>query len=120
MEPAVLAPLYAALCVREEPPSDEEAEELGMRTVVRVYRAREGLRKAEAGPGMEKDSEGVYRVVGEVFGVEVPAVSTGDDKTGGRGGFPDAAWANSVFVFRFVGRLEEEEREEIGGFGVEG
>ncbi|KAF9463283.1 hypothetical protein BDZ94DRAFT_637061 [Collybia nuda] len=91
VESTALIPLYTRLCMRDEPPNDEEADALGIKTTVRVYRARELLRTVPAitgGPAgglpstATRNKDKVLQVVNEVFRMETPASSPVDDKTG--------------------------------------
>jgi hypothetical protein len=44
VDPSHTVPLLSALCLRDEGPTDEETEQLGMKTSLLIYRARESLR----------------------------------------------------------------------------
>lgn len=44
VDPVYLVPLYVKLCMRDEGPSDEETEIMGMKTSLIIFRARERLR----------------------------------------------------------------------------
>ncbi|KAG5634371.1 hypothetical protein H0H81_002209 [Sphagnurus paluster] len=68
IDSARLVPLYAELCSRPDTLDEEEAEALGLKTAVLVFRARERLRavlsnegKSPLPLGLEKDD--VHRVI---------------------------------------------------------
>ncbi|KAF9460724.1 hypothetical protein BDZ94DRAFT_1169173 [Collybia nuda] len=82
-----LVPLYAILCSRDEPPNDEEADALGSKTAIRVYRARERLRAQSPDGGRSPLPEGiglsqVYDTLSAMFGMASPVSSPIEDKAG--------------------------------------
>ncbi|KAF8161498.1 hypothetical protein B0H34DRAFT_381923 [Crassisporium funariophilum] len=52
-EPMYLVPLYVKLCMRDEGPTDEETEKMGMKTSLIIFRARERLRFRPLGAGKD-------------------------------------------------------------------
>lgn len=44
VDPVHLVPLYVKLCLRDESPTDEETDIMGMKTSLIIFRARERLR----------------------------------------------------------------------------
>lgn len=85
VDPTYLVPLYAILCSRDEPPNDEEADTLGSKTAIRVYRARERLRAQPSDGGRSPLPEGmginqVYDTLSLMFGLPSPVTSPIDDK----------------------------------------
>lgn len=87
VDPTYLVPLYAIMCSRDEPPNDEEADALGSKTAIRVYRARERLRAQPSDGGRSPLPEGmginqVYDTLSLMFGLPSPVTSPIDDKLG--------------------------------------
>ncbi|TFK45107.1 hypothetical protein BDQ12DRAFT_48490 [Crucibulum laeve] len=50
VDPVYLLPLYAEMCSREEPPTQDESNILGMETTFNIFRARERVRAQPGSP----------------------------------------------------------------------
>lgn len=60
---------YIDLCLREEPLTYAEAEDLGLETWLMISTARESIRRGDgsASPTANRSAEEVKRVIGQVF-----------------------------------------------------
>ena len=62
---------YMDLCVREEPLTMAEAEDLGLETWLMISTAREMIRRGDgsASPTANRSTDEVQRVIGQIFGL---------------------------------------------------
>ena len=86
VDPNILIPRYASLCERENPLTFEEAEDIGMKTVVMISAGREAVRASRLASGARSPisptvhGNELHEVIREVFKIEPPPTS---DTTGG-------------------------------------
>jgi hypothetical protein len=67
VHPTHIVPLFVQLCLREQGPTDDETEDLGIKTSLIIYRARERLCSHVPG-GISKDE--ATRTICSIIGVD--------------------------------------------------
>ncbi|KAJ3505315.1 hypothetical protein NLJ89_g7486 [Agrocybe chaxingu] len=79
-----LLPLYATMCMREDGPTDDETEEMGMKTSLMIFRARERLRSDGSKSPLPNgvDESEVFRMLYSFLGVNPAPSNTNTSNTG--------------------------------------
>ncbi|KDR75461.1 hypothetical protein GALMADRAFT_483402 [Galerina marginata CBS 339.88] len=85
-DPVYVVPLIAALCIRDEGPTDEETKEMGMATSLVIFRARERIRSATPNDGRSPlpvgvDDDEVIQTICSFLGLDSSRINTASSKS---------------------------------------